>query len=294
MIFNKRNLPLVILSFLFNLSYCLAQTPSESSKENNRSFINFDTQISPSLQDGAYKRDLRLESYSLPFEPIREADVAWSKRVWREIDTRQKANKVFVNEHQPFVEALIQIITTDNIDIYTDDTFTQTMDKETIWEKLYYRDTIKIWDFKAEEFEEEQVDNDINYEQYTYLRLKEDWIFDSKASRMRARIIGIAPVRDVLDPSTGQIRGQEALFWVHYESIRDLLTKFQAFTDYEDNQHFSWADIFDMRYFYSMITKESNNYGYSIRDYKTGRAVKKEADRIHAKMRDFEYRLWSH
>ena len=111
---------------------------------------------------------------------------------------------------------------------------------------------------------------------------------------MRARIIGIAPVREVLDPNSGQIRGQENLFWVHYESVRQYLEKYEAFNDYDDQHTLSWTDIFDMRRFTSMITKENNNRGLGIRDYKVGREVNIEADKIHSKMRDFEFQLWSY
>lgn len=267
----------------------------ETDNSAKKSALEFDMEAEPSIASGAYRRNIHLERKSLALEPIREADVAWSKRIWREIDTRQKINKVFVNEHQSFVEALLEILKKHpEIEVYTNESFTQVMPRADLWDKVYGRDTVQIWSFDLGDYVEKVTDNDLNLANYNVLRLKEDWVFDSKVSRMRARIIGIAPIREVLDPNSGQIRGQENLFWVHYESVRQYLEKYEAFNDYDDQHTLSWTDIFDMRRFASMITKENNNQGLNIRAYKVGREVNMEADRIHRKMRDFEFQLWSY
>ncbi len=49
----------------------------------------------PSLRkDGAIDR-VEHAGFVTPWQTIREADVMWKKRVWREIDTRQKQNFSF-------------------------------------------------------------------------------------------------------------------------------------------------------------------------------------------------------
>src|SRR4051812_4981466 len=49
----------------------------------------------PSLvRDGAYDRTPHTMR-TLTWQPLREADILWKKRVWREIDTREKQNLAF-------------------------------------------------------------------------------------------------------------------------------------------------------------------------------------------------------
>ncbi len=45
--------------------------------------------------DGLYEDEGLKEKLPVPYPYIRQADVMWSKRVWREIDFRQKFNQKF-------------------------------------------------------------------------------------------------------------------------------------------------------------------------------------------------------
>ena len=45
--------------------------------------------------DMIYKRQHIKEKKPIPYEPIREADIMWSKLVWRMIDLREKMNQPF-------------------------------------------------------------------------------------------------------------------------------------------------------------------------------------------------------
>lgn len=267
----------------------------ESNEENTNSSIEFDETQIASVQNGAYQRNVHLERIALPLEHVREADVMWSKRIWREIDTKQKLNEVFTNEHRSFIEVLIEVIEqNDHIQVYADEDFLEPLDKSEFFNRLYGKDTVEVWDIEKEVYINEVIENELNVKTFSTFRLKEDWLFDTKASKMRARIIGIAPVRDVLDPNTGQIRGTENLFWIHYESIRPLLAKYEAFNAKNNAHTLSWTDMFDMRRFDSIITKEANNKGERIADTFRGRDALIEAEKIDNEMRDFEFGLWSH
>ena len=45
--------------------------------------------------DGAYQKVVTKEKEVIPYDFIREADVFWSKRIWRSIDVREKMNLPF-------------------------------------------------------------------------------------------------------------------------------------------------------------------------------------------------------
>ena len=44
------------------------------------------------ILDGAYIKEHVRTKKVVPYPPVREADVLWSKRVWRTVDLRQKIN----------------------------------------------------------------------------------------------------------------------------------------------------------------------------------------------------------
>ena len=54
--------------------------------------------------DGLYANTEMAEKVPVPYANIRQADVMWSKRVWREIDFRQKFNREATSEE--YIEAL--------------------------------------------------------------------------------------------------------------------------------------------------------------------------------------------
>ncbi len=70
------------------------------------SLVAFATPVSAQILDNQAK-DLVYDDYDaedirpVPYDPLRKADVMWSKRVWREIDMRQKMNQVFYYPIEP-------------------------------------------------------------------------------------------------------------------------------------------------------------------------------------------------
>jgi hypothetical protein len=92
----------------------------------------------PSLRrDGAIDK-VEHNHYLTPWQPIREADVLWKKRVWREIDTRQKQNFPFRYPGDEesgggmYIEILIHAIKEGKITAFADDRFTTPMQPEDV------------------------------------------------------------------------------------------------------------------------------------------------------------------
>jgi gliding motility associated protien GldN len=246
-------------------------------------------------RDGSYDRLLEQERQPLPYPHLREADVFWQKRVWREVDTRQKMNLYFRYPEQYLVNILRDHIVEGDIRAFSgmDDQFTMEMPSEDVRDFGAGVDTIWVVDPVTLEEKQEVITQEFNPETVIKFRLKEDWIFDKQTSTLIVRIIGIAPIIQRID-ELGNIRGDEVMFWVYYPEIRDILARYEVYNEGNFAVRLSWEDIFEMRFFDSFIIKEDNVYDRRIVDYATGVDAILESDRITSEIFHFEHDLWSY
>lgn len=223
----------------------------------------------PSLvRDGAYDRVEHTQKI-LDWQPLRENDVMWKKRVWREIDIREKQNMAFRFPGDDytgggyFIEILLDAIKKGKIKAYSniDDRFTSALSKEQILEMLIGSpDTNEVYDPVTGELKIVITRREFNPDIVTKYRIKEDWIFDRNLGRMVVRIIGIAPIKDIIDESTGLYRASQAVFWLYYPEIRPMLAQYEVFNPENDVARMTWNDFFEGRYFASKIIKTSNPF----------------------------------
>lgn len=229
---------------------------------------------SPSLvKDGVYDRIPHINR-PLDWQPIREADVMWKKRVWREIDTRQKQNVAFRYPGDEFtgggmfIEILLDALKKGKIKAYavSDDRFTTALDKQQIVEMTQGTvDSTPVEDPITGETIIKITRKDFNPDLITKFRLKEDVIFDRNLGRMVTRIIGLAPVRDIYEED-GTYRASASMFWLYYPEIRDLLAQYEVYNPQNDIARMNWEEFFENRFFSSYITKVSNPFDNSFRD----------------------------
>ncbi len=242
------------------------------------------------------------EHQALPYDHIREADVFWAKRIWREIDLTEKMNQNFkyqapVNGQDYYFINVLKCIVETNEDVHAygtgDDQFTDELSDEEFKALFSSRDTVLVYDLLTDTEIEREVKNPLNPDDVIRYRVKEDWFFDEESGTMQVRIVGIAPVVNKYD-EFGNFRYAQPLFWVHYPSIRKYLANYWAFNYFNESNRMSWDDVLEMRYFSSVITKESNVFDRRIQDYAIGIDALLETERIKNEIIIFEDNLWSH
>ncbi len=246
--------------------------------------------------DDVVKKEIMLERKVLPYQPIRESDIFWEKRVWRIIDVREKMNLPFAYPEEPFFKILSDAASKGDIPVYSvdDDKFTKRLSTDDVLNMLSKTDTIVTFDPETYEEKVKIVRNDINPSDVKRFRIKEIWFFDKETSTMQVRILGIAPLINVTD-SEGNFRYEKVMFWVYYPQVRDLLARHRVYTlGGNTNATVSWEDLFEMRYFASFIIKESNVYDRRIEDYARGVDALWESDRIKNNIFNFEHDLWQY
>lgn len=258
------------------------------------------------IVNGAYKKTDIYAKKPMPLVSVREADVFWSKKIWRIIDLREKMNiplyypTVEIDGKVNLITLLLQGIENGQItpyDAQSDDDFKIPMSYAQVKERFGAQTTKqeKI-NFDTGEKEIVTVQGEIRPSEIKQYLLKEEWYFDKQTSSLQVRIIGICPIREYVreGDTSGQIQRQK-VFWVYYPEARPLLATNLVQNPYNDARQFSFDDVFIKRMFNSYIVKESNVYNNrDISAYLSGKEAMLEAQRIEDEIFNFEQDLWEY
>lgn len=243
------------------------------------------------IDDIVVKRSI-LDQRVLPYEALREADIPWEKRVWEVIDVREKLNQAFVYPKAPLFKILNDAASGGLVAAFQDEDFKHLMQPAEIEGMMFQTDTVQVTDPVTFETSNQVVKNEISAENIKFYRIKEVWFFDRESSRLKVRILGIAPVRERIIAGRAE---DQPMYWLYYPQIREVLAKNRAYNDFNDASPLSWDDIFEMRRFTSYIFKESNAQDLRLKDFfPDGVARLRESDKIKDRLFNFEHDLWEY
>lgn len=250
--------------------------------------------------DDIVSKRLVVENTVLPYEPIREADIAWQKKVWRVLDTREKMNLPFRYPEKPLFNVFREMIENGDITVFEDEKFATALTPEEVEKSLNRVDTSVIFDYDTYEEKVQVVKSEISWEDINRFRVKEIWFFDEESSRLRVRILGIAPERDVYDDETQEFKYSLPLFWIYYPEARNLLSKHRIFNENNDMAPMTWAALFESRFFSSVIYKSSNVLDLRVKDMfdaskeNSNIDILLESKKIKAELFNFEHDFWTY
>ena len=246
--------------------------------------------------DGVVRQTLIYETRLLPYAPVREADVPWQRRMWRIIDVREKMNLPFSYPVKPFVTILTEGIEAGELVAFKKDDFQDQMTKEEVDQQLFRIDTVPIVDPETYETTIEVTKSVLDAQDIKRFRIKEIWFFDEAASRVKNRVLGIAPIKAEYDDA-GNFKYEGPMFWVYYPQAREYLSKHRAFVEGNDAAPMTWEQMFEMRKFSSYIIKASNVFDNRLKDYANLKDnpldMLYESEQIKMDLFNFEHDLWS-
>lgn len=234
---------------------------------------------------------------AMGYEPIREADVFWWKNVWRVIDLREKINLHFKWPKAPFIKVLLDAVQGGKCQVYSgmDDDFTAPIDpKEALNVAGGGVDSIYVTDPGTGIQTLQVVTKEVNWNNVNKLRLKEVWFFNKQTSTMEVRIMGICPLYDNYDPTTGDFRGEVPVFWVYFPSLRQTLVNSTAYNPFPNGVRLNWDQVYALRLFGSYIYKVDNVQDFRIKDYKSGIDILYESEAKKQELFNFEHDLWEY
>ena len=260
----------------------------------------------------AIERNLVTERTPLPYEHLREDDAVYRQKVWREIDTREKMNLPFRysandnNGNQRFISILLKAIQDgpDNggVTVFSavDDRFTTPMTIGEVSEKISGGSVeVPVYDSLGNVIGTKQVTAEVNMDSFYKFHIKEEVIFDKESSRLFWRILGIAPVKNVIT-SQGVDLGETELFWVYYPDMRPIFAKYEVYNSKNYGARMSWEELFESRMFYGRIIKSTldNPFDQKLSEQlglKDSRILQLlEGENIKDKIFNYEQNLWSY
>lgn len=257
--------------------------------------INSDTTGAPTVMSPGRR--------PVPYPHVREADVMWSKRIWRTIDLREKMNHPYYYPEVPH-NGLISLFDLIKCSLLSgtlnafdnpafDDEFKVKMSAEQVAALLEQREVIDMEDAENPgTFRRDTIVTETTGADIMAYWIKEDWFFDKQRSVMDVRILGICPLAAKRDPSTNEVLGYKPLFWIYFPQLRPIISRQRAFIGSNYSLPLTFEDMFQKRIFQSYVHKESNVYDRPINGYANGMDALLEADRVKEDIRNFENDLW--
>ena len=187
-----------------------------------------------------------------------QATGVWKKNVARMIDLQQKDDEKIhhlanAKQDTTILEMMITAMKAGRLTAYHtfDNNFTTKLSLQDLNELIASRiDTVSIVDPVTGKAETKIVHMDFDYSLIHKYRILEEWVFDPHTGKTDIQITGIAPVRDIYGDD-GVYRGSQAMFWVHYNDLRNILTKYEQYHPDNTLALHIWND-----YFYSDIKPE--------------------------------------
>jgi len=249
--------------------------------------------------DFTYDKNAIRERKVIAYPPLREADVMFMWRVYRVIDTREKMNVIMKWPRNPLYKIIYDAVTlgygSAPIPAYRDDSLIGVYTAEEVFGR---GGTVEVIEYAPDpNYPDDLIDstivNPFRPSDIVRYRILEDWIFDKQRSMFFPRIIAIAPLFQYI--RAGVDLGEQELFWVKWEDFQKILVNQEIFNRHNDALRLSYLDFFELRYFTSYVTRESNAFDYAIKDFEEFKEPMNallESERIKERLFDWEHDLW--
>lgn len=255
-------------------------------------------------RDGVYDKSTINQVQPIPYPYLREADIVWTKRIWRVLDLREKMNQPFYFPEKPknnwrsFVTVIMDGLKEGTITAYNPETdqFDTPMTYQELMGRMESSDTVRLpRPDNPDILYDTVIKNEFDPSNVKKIKIKEDYYFDRQRSVLEVRVLGICPVVDEIDKVTGEKRFEKNLFWIYFPECRNVFAKSEMFNLKNGSAgRLTYDDVFMKRMFSSYIYKEENVYDRAIIEYATGVDALLESEKAKNSIFEFESNLWEY
>ena len=257
--------------------------------------------VAQEVLDGVYIKENTPTRKVVPYTHVREADVLYTKRVWRMVELAEKQNYPMKFPNEPInelgyvrmslIDVIKQGIDEGTIQAYDSEIsgFTVKLTQAEASDKMQYTEIVTDYD---ENGFETQTELPVAFSSADVVRfeIKEDWFFDRERSVMDVRIIGIAPIY-VNPKDQSMVRP----FVIYFPEARYVFANAEVYSSGNDGARMTFDDYFWKRMFSSYIYQETNVYdNRKLTSYKSGIDLLLESNKIMEEIVNFEHGMWQY
>lgn len=310
------------LFLLLALAFALPMTVSAQYEEDEEEVVDDevisaedDEDSNEEVVDGIVRKQHIKAKKPLMPAYVREANVLWSKTIWRILDLRQKQNLYLyyptedIDERKSLARTLFDAVQEGEISAYSPNAANEFDEKWTplqVYEQLMKGSGVSEEDYEGldsvvttnPETGKEEVHYVIqttaqNFTEIRQIKVKEVWFFDKRYGRMDVRIIGVCPVTFVEKNGS---KFSFDLFWIYYPEAAGVLSRQEAYSYRNDAQRISLRDKLETRQFDSYIFRESNVYNNRVISAIASNGIDQnmEAQNIQANIFQHEHDMWEY
>lgn len=252
--------------------------------------------------DGYYKKTNIMNNKVTPYSNVRESDIVFQKRVWEEIDLREKVNAYLAAPKARLIDIIMDAVAAGELTAYDPivakapfpnfDGFDTPLTPAQARGKMADSTLVNQFDANGEKTGSKMVAGEFQPDSVVKFRIKEDWMFDKQRSVWEPRILWIAPM--VKPKVAGLAADYQPAFWIYFPAARQVLVTHEAFNRNNDATDLSFDDVFLKRLFHGYVVKVSNDKDERIKDYAEGIDRLYESERIKKQLMDWELNLWQY
>lgn len=253
-----------------------------------------------------YDKTHTINRKPVPNQYEREADVMWTKIVWRRVELAERANQHLYFPTQPqdgrmsLIDVLLEGIHSQGLTAYQENgnnEFATILTEKEVNAQMGAKQELLVRPNLDGGMDTLLVPVNYNSSEVKSYLVKEVWGVNKQTSAMEVRIIGICPIRtfyrnedvDQAEPLLKQC------FWVYYPEVRSVLASAECFNIKNDAGRLSFDDIFQKRLFSSYVYAESNIHdNRTISEYARGEERLQESERISTGMFNYEQDIWEY
>jgi len=259
--------------------------------------------------DGIYEKEHVPARKPIPYHHLREADMMWTKKIWRILNLREKINHPLyyptegtIGDRMSLTNLIIWGVENTGMYVYdaqADDEFTTPMTLSELTAALGASADTQQIDINEYETVDSLIITEADPSEVKRYLMKEVWYFDKQRSKLEVQIVGLCPIRrfhrkiEGQEEDSGGKLSQTKVCWVYYPAARAIFANHEVINPKNDSERRTFEDIFFKRHFSSFIFKETNVYDNRlIQEYKHGLDARLESEKIKEFIFKLEHDLW--
>ncbi|MDM8176736.1 MULTISPECIES: type IX secretion system ring protein PorN/GldN [Olivibacter] len=211
--------------------------------------------------DGYYQVSDLHDAVPFAYPKVNPKNIRFYKRVWRDIDLKDKENYIFAIPGASLMEAIMKSIKEGKLTPYNpeDDGFKTKLTAREGEARFTDSVLVPIFDNEGNQIDAKMTLNEFNPEKVTKFRIKEDIFFDKQRGKLETRIIGVAPLMTINSSAElAESVGETPAFWLYFPQLRYTLVQLDVSDPDKELYDMTMDDLFVQRKFSSKIVRQTS------------------------------------